>query len=208
MKKRFLLLLCLTACLQTGWAQNTMESIRQRYAAAKEYIATHQGTNESDGAEWAEYYHVEARQFLPGTGGHKENTYMYFNEREEDKIYPSHYLYFATSSYNFSALDYQEEYLYYKDGKVAFIYAHNPYWAYGENEKSMEFEFRFYFNRGKLLRAIVKSRDNNQQAFRDVYSGATIKNEYADIYRQHVSKAEKIRQMFIAIEKEAYDYSE
>ena len=58
------------------------------------------------------------------------------------------------------------------------------------------------------MSAIVKSRDNNQQAFRDVYSGATIKNEYADIYRQHVSKAEKIRQMFIAIEKEAYDYSE
>ena len=67
-----ILLLCLSAFLQIGWAQNTMESIRQRYSDIKDYIATHTGDNKNDGAEWGEYYHVVARQFLPGTGGHQE----------------------------------------------------------------------------------------------------------------------------------------
>ena len=51
MKKRMILLLCLSALLQMGWAQNTMESIRQRYSDVKNYIATHTGDNKDDGAE-------------------------------------------------------------------------------------------------------------------------------------------------------------
>ena len=208
MRRRLILLLCFAACLHQGWAQNAMESIRQRYAAIKEYIASHQGTNENDGAEWAEYYHLEARQFLPATGGHKEDVYMYWNEREEEKTYPSHYLHFATSKYNYSAIEYQEEYLYDEDGKVAFIYVHDPNWSRGEYDDGKEHEFRYYFNKGKLFHVIVKSRADRQQAFQETYAGSTLKSEYAPTYQQYLNKAEKIRLMFIAIEKEAYDYSE
>ena len=208
MRKKVVLLLCFAACLQSGWAQNTMESIRQRYGAIKDYIASHTGTNEDDGGEWAEFYHVEARQFLPGTGGHKEDVYMYFNEREEEKIYPSHYLNFATTKYNFSAREFYEEYLYDADGKVAFIYARYPDASFSEVLEDKEYEFRFYFNKGKLFRALIKNKDYGQQAYKDVYSGSAPNGEYTSLYQSLLGKAEKIRHMFIAIEKEAYDYSD
>ena len=201
----WMLLFC---CLQGTWAQNTVESIRKRYASVKEYIASHVGTNENDGAEWAEFYHLEARQFLPATGGHKEDVYMYWMEREEDKIYPSHYLIFATTKYNYSDREMYEEYLYDKDGKVAFIYAHDPSWSLGENSEDKEYEFRFYFNKGKLLKTIIKNREFEQGDYKDVYSGSTPKSEYASYCKMLIDKAEKIRLMFIAIEKEAYNYSE
>ena len=84
MKKRIIALLCFAACLQVGWAQNTVESIRQRYNAMKEYIATHQGNDQYDGAEWGNWYHLEVRQWLPGTGGHVEETYFYYDEEEPE----------------------------------------------------------------------------------------------------------------------------
>ena len=168
MKKRMILLLCLSAFLQIGWAQNTMESIRQRYSAIKDYIATHTGDNKYDGAEWGEYYHVVARQFLPGTGGHQEDVYMYFDEREEEKIYPSHYMTFATSRYNFSAREYYEEYLYDKDGKVAFVYVHDPSTSFDEGTDDKEYEMRFYLNKGKLIRSIIKELKLDEKTYREI----------------------------------------
>ena len=208
MKKRMILLLCLSAFLQIGWAQNTMESIRQRYSDIKDYIATHTGDNKNDGAEWGEYYHVVARQFLPGTGGHQEDVYMYFDEREEEKIYPSHYLTFATSRYNYSAREYYEEYLYDKDGKVAFVYVHDPSTSFDEGTDDKEYEMRFYLNKGKLIMSIIKNRDFGQGEYKDVFSGANLERKYAPTYTLYLEKAEKIRQMFISIEKEAYDYTD
>ena len=208
MKKKVILVLCLAAIVQLGWAQNTVESIRQRYAGYKEYIATHNGDNQYDGAEWAEYYHVEARQFLPGTGGHKEDLYMYWDEREEEKIYASHYIVFAKKKYNFSAVDYYEEYMFDPDGNVAFIYASDPMWSSDDKPSSEQYEFRFYLNKGKLINAVVKKRTGDNQPFTDVYSGSTLKKEYEGVYNKYMGDARQIRQLFINIEKEAYNYDE
>ncbi|MBR6262148.1 MAG: hypothetical protein IKR05_02910, partial [Prevotella sp.] len=115
---------------------------------------------------------------------------------------------FATTKYNYSDREMYEEYLYDKDGKVAFIYAHDPSWSFGENSEDKEYEFRFYFNKGKLLKTIIKNRELEQGEYKDVYSGSTPKSEYASYCKMLIDKAEKIRLMFIAIEKEAYNYSE
>ncbi len=208
MRKRIILLLCVLACLQTSWAQNTMESIWQRYTDIKEYIANHTGTNDYDGSDWAEYYHVEARQFLPGTGGHKEDVYMYWNEREEEKIYPSHYLTFATTKYNYAAIEYYEEYLYDDDGNVAFIYAHDPYFSFKDSEGGKEYEFRFYLNKGKVIQAIIKHRDNGQEQYSEVYSGRSLRKEHLAVFEGYLEKSKRIHQMFIGIENEAYHYEE
>jgi len=208
MRKRIFLFLCFAISVQFVSAQNTVESIRQRYAAIQDYIATHTGSNEYDGSDWSEYYHVESRQFLPGTGGHKEDIYMYWNEREEEKVYPSHYITFATVKYNFAARKYQEDFLYDEDGKLAFVFGYDCDAYNGETSLGGEHEFRFYLNKGKLIRAIVKKRTDMTQPFKEVYSGTTLPQAYRYFFENYQEKAEKIRQMFIAIEKEAYDYSE
>ena len=208
MKKRLTLLLLLAAVMQLGWAQNTVESIRKRYADNKDYIATHQGDNANDGAEWGEYYHLEVSQFLPATGGHKEDVYMYFDEREEDKIYPSHYITFATKKYNFAAREYYEEYMFDSNGSVAFIYAYDPMWTPDENGADEQYEFRFYLNKGKLLKAIVKKRAEDNLPFTEVFSGATLKPAYSDVLEARKDTAEKIKQLFVTIEEDAYNYGE
>lgn len=202
------MVLCIAACTQVAMAQNTVESIRARYAAIKDYIATHVEDNANDGATWAEYYHLEVRQYLPATGGHKEDTYLYWEEREEDRVYPSHYLLFATKKYNFSAMQYYEEYLFDKDGKVAFIYCRDPYFSVDEQTPSTECELRFYLNKGKLLKVIIKKRANENEQFKQVYDGPTLKKEYLPFFNNYMDSAAKLSRLFTEIEKNSYDYSE
>ena len=206
MNRKLFLLVCLAAWVLPGQAQNTVESIRQRYTQVKNYIETHKGTNDNDGSDWGEYYHMEARLFLPATGGHLEDVYMYMDEKEseEDVIYPPHFLTFATSKYNYAARQFYEEYLYDADGKLAFVYGYDPMTSFADNDPYMEYEFRFYLNKGKLIRAIVKRRANEQQPYTEVYSGTTLKREYTTVYEQYTSKAESILKMFKAIDNEAY----
>ena len=203
--KKLLLTTCLAACVQLSQGQNTVESIRQRYADAKAYIEQHKGSNNNDGSDWAEYYHMEARHFLPGTGGHKEDVYMYFNEKEVDAIYPPHYLTFATSKYNYAAREYYDEYLYDSDGKPAFIYAYMPMEEFEGHPDSMEYELRFYLSRGKLIKMIVKNRANDKLPFTEVYAGKTLKEAYKNVFAQYMAKAGAILKMFEAIENEAYN---
>lgn len=208
MKKRvsFLLLMMLLS-LHTGWAQNTVESIRQRYAEVKEYARTHTGSDKYDGADFGAYYHLEARQWLPGTGGHIEHTYLYYDEvdsDDEDVIYKPHWLKFVTKRFNYAAREYYQEFLYDKDGKVAFIYAYDPMTQLDGDEHFAQYEFRFYFSRGRLINAIVKRKANDEKEFQQVFAGSTLPTVYQQDFDQLLKASRTIRQLFLDIEKEAY----
>ena len=205
-KYRFVVLLLFALSLQTIGAQNTIESIRQRYADAKAYVSTHTGENISDGADFGLYYHLEARQWLPGTGGHIEHTYLYYGEQEsdDDVIYAPHYLKFATKRFNFAAREYYQEFLYDEDGKVAFIYGYDPMTKLEGDEDDQQYEFRFYFSNGRLIRAIIKRKSYDEEEFRQIYSGSTLKPAYQSDFDNLVSASRALRQLFIDIEKEAY----
>ena len=210
MKKTLtIIMLCLAANVQWGWAQNTMASIRQRYADMKEYINTHNGTNDNDGAEWMECYHVEARHFLPATGGHKEDVYMYFGEKENpnDLIYAQHFLKFVTTKYNYAVREYYEEYLYDEDGNIAFIYALQP-WLDIDGDKDLDYEFRFYFNKGKLINTIVKKSPIGENNFVEEYSGTTVRKAHQEFYQGFIAKSKGFMKMFKSMEEVMYNYSE
>lgn len=224
MKKTILLLLCLMAYTTICFSQNTVETIRKRYADAKAYIESHKDTEENlyDGATWPIYYHLEARMWLPGTGGHIEDIYFYYDEKEVDEdeegepvIYAPHYLTFVTTKYNFAAREYYEEYLFDEDGQLAFAYLYDPMWSEPEPEDvqavsadtmvpDKEHEFRFYFNKGKLLRAIIKNRDDNKKPFSEVYSGTNLKDIYIGVQETAVEKANNYLQLFNDIDVSTY----
>ena len=205
-KKSILAIILFMACWQSALAQNTVESIRQRYQAMKEYVATHQGADKWDGADFGLFYHLEGRQWLPGTGGHIEDTYLYYGEEECDDsvIYAPHYLQFVTKRYNYAARKYYEEYLYDTDGQVAFIYAYDPMTQFEDETEDRQYEFRFYFNKGKLLKAIVKCKNYDEQQFKEVWNAKTLKPAYHGTLDTYKGVAEQMRQLFIDIEKEAY----
>lgn len=206
MKARLIFLLCFSACLQAGWAQNSVESIRQRYNVMKEYIASHTNEDMNDGANFGEYYHIQARQWLPGTGGHLEDTFLYWDEVEEDAIYPRHFLTFVTSRYNYAARQFYEEYLYDADGNVAFVYAYDPMLEVDGDAESMEYEFRFYMNKGRLIKGIVMQKGVGQQAFKEVWQGSKLPAKYVEKHDEYMAKAKKFPSIFVNIEKVSYNY--
>ena len=217
MRKRFFITLCLIASIQCGWAQNTVESIRKRYADIKEMISGTTGEEENfnDGATFTQCYKVEAAHWLPATGGHKENITFYMGEKEneEDQIYASHFLTFVTTKYNYSVREFYEEYLYDEDGKIAFIYAYTPY-EYVEDTGSADdtplaFEYRFYFNKGKLLHAIIKKRpveDGATSPFKVDYEGTKLNKYYNRAFQQYMHNAEKYSKLFDALDQTTYEY--
>ena len=66
--------------------------------------------------------------------------------------------------------EFYEEYLYDDNGSIAFIYAKHPYLSFGENDEDMDYEFRFYFNKGKLINAIVKKSALGKGEYKEDYS--------------------------------------
>lgn len=210
-------MMCLLVCIQCGWAQNTVESIRKRYADIKEMFTEKSGDEESftDGATFVQCYKVEASHWLPATGGHKENITLYFDEREneKDEVYNSHYLTFVTTKYNYAVREYYEEYLYDQDGKIAFIYAFLPY-EYVEDTGSpddlaLQLEYRFYFNNGKLLHSIIKKRpveDNTTTPFTVDYEGKKLNEYYDQALHRYLHSAEKYSKLFDVLDATTYEY--
>ena len=208
MKRRMLILLCLAAALQVGWAQqNTVDNISSRYKAIKDYIATHTGDDQYDGADWGEYHHLTTRQWLPGTGGHVEDIYLYWDEVEgsDELVYPPHRLKFATTRFNYAARRFYQEYLYDADGQVAFIYAYDPSTSFGDNDEYMEYELRFYLNKGRIVKAIIKQKAEPDQPYKEEWQGAQLPAKYRSTLDQYLDKAKSLREMFLSIEKATYE---
>ena len=208
MKRRMLILLCLAAALQVGWAQqNTVDNISRRYKAIKDYIATHTGDDQYDGADWGEYHHLTTHQWLPGTGGHVEDIYLYWDEVEgsDDLVYPPHRLKFATTRFNYAARRFYQEYLYDADGQVAFIYAYDPSTSFGDNDEYMEYELRFYLNKGRIVKAIIKQKAEPDQPYKDEWQGAQLPAKYRSTLDQYLDKAKSLRELFLSIEKATYE---
>ena len=81
MNKLITICLLLLAAWTQGNAQNTLGSIRERYAAVKSDIAE---MTKEDG--WPrEYHHLQVMQNLPATGPHLEDVKMYWGERDDDE---------------------------------------------------------------------------------------------------------------------------
>lgn len=209
--KRIITILCLAACLQGAWAQSAVENIRQRYNAMKELIASHSGEADTDGADNGTFYHLTGTFNLPATGFHTEDTYLYFEDEEdptEEKIYLPHRLTFATTRYNFAPRVYYEEYLYDADGRVAFIYAYDPMMAFDDDEQDMQYEFRFYMEKGRVVKTIVRKKSYDEEAFRDVWQGNQLPKKYERAHSSLVANAAQLATLFKDIEKRTYSYAE
>ena len=71
-------------------------------------------------------------------------------------------------------------------------------------EGACQYEFRYYFSKGRLIRVLVKHKAYEEKEFRQVYAGAPLKPTYQSNYDELLSAARAVRQLFIDIEKEAY----
>lgn len=113
----------------------------------------------------------------------------------DGQIYADLYLDFATKKYNFAARQFYEEYLYDNQGRIQFIYGLES--DYGDVYQR---EYRFYFNQGKLIDVNIKSRANDGDTFKDVFSGNSVPKEYNSYYQGRISSAKSVMSIFKSID--------
>lgn len=192
---------CLLFCLSvmTAHAQDAKNAIRDHYAAIKAMIAEY-ATLEAEGEQYQypvnECYKVKIRQNLPGTGLHEEDVLMYYGEVEgSDEIYPDHWLEYVSSNYNFAAQKFYQEFLFDKNGHITFIYALHP-----SVEDYKDYEFRLYFNKGKLFDVLVKSRNAGEKDFSQEFAGKTLPEKFQSYYKTLVDDVAKYKRLFEAVD--------
>ena len=193
-KKKIILTIGLLCCMMLNInAQVTVESIRKEYNSIKSDLAE---MMKEDGIP-AEYCQLHVAQNLPGTGPHFEDVLFYWGDNDDDEIYPSHYVRYASTKYNFAVREYYEEYLYDQKGNTLFIYARNPEIGFDDG---IIYDFRFYLNKGKVMNVIVKSSTDGGKTFKDMYTGKTVPEKYAEEYKRCLDASKRYKNLYDAID--------
>ena len=187
------LIICLAAT--SAMAQQTVQSIRERYTAIHEVMQ--QMTPDKDGETMLpkEYIDLDVYQNLPGTGGHNERIRLWYGYLEDgnDVIYPPRYLSFATSKYNYAAREFYEEYLYDEKGNLLFVYAKTPD---VEHSDMYTFELRLWFNGKQLLRFNAKNHEG-----KEVYKGTKIPENFQSEVNRVKDRGVQLLEMFKGLDK-------
>ena len=115
-----------------------------------------------------------------------------------EQIYADLHLDFATQKYNFAAREYYQEYLYDKQGNIEFIYSIEP-----DVINGIDYEYRFYFSKGRLIDVLVKSRKTGagETIFNTIYQGKTVPAQNIDEYKARVASSKSIMNVFKSIDK-------
>lgn len=134
-------------------AQNTPEAkarvaeIRKLYTNAKESIAFRKE------AELPPDEMVINNSYMAAGAGPIKEVYHYYYSGDYKEDFGDFYeVYFITHSHNVGAMEYYEEVLYDNDGAPAFYYEHSP-----------EGEFRYYFDKWKVIHEISTGKDPRKE---------------------------------------------
>lgn len=200
MKQTILFISLLLMGTIAAQAQNAKESIRQHYADVKAQIKQMQELEKSgDQYPVPQTYTVVIKQNLPATGYHEETLQMFYREelKSEEQIYADLYLDFATQKYNFAAREYYQEFLYDKQGNIEFIYSTEP-----DVVNGIDYEYRFYFSKGRLIDVLVKSRKTGagETTFNTIYQGKTVPAQYSSEYKARLASSKSIMNVFKSID--------
>lgn len=205
MKKLFISLFLMLVIAQGAAAQDPIAQIR------KDYTETKRGIDEmmqQDG--WPPcYYELTIVENLPGTGPHRENIHIFYDdvpyegpEEEEGDyaLHPYHWMQMVTAKYNFAAREFYEEYFFDREGHIRFIYAR---WAPSIDDD--EHEFRLYYDQGQLIRFMVGTRAvGSQGKFKQEYAGKTCPEDYSWLRESFEERCQKWKRLFEAVEASVY----
>ena len=197
--KKTVLTIGVLCCMMLGIdAQTTVESIRKEYNSIKSCLEV----MTEDEMIPDDLCKLHVAQNLPGTGQHFEDILFYWGDNEDedeehDVIYPSHYLRYVQTKYNYAAREFYEEYMYDAQGNTLFIYARTPDFDFGNG---LAYDFRFYFSKGKLINVIIKSGPIEGNTFKDVYTGKSLPKQYKEEYERCLDASKRYKNLYKAIE--------
>ena len=196
--KKLLLTLLSVALFSTAFSQ-TVETIRKDYSEAMEHAKL---MNDPEYPP-TNRFQVTCEQMMPGSGPHKVSYTFYYHEGydEEDEEpningYLDRSIWYVKHSYNWAARDFYEEYLYDDKGNIEFIYAR----AVDDDDFSLIFEYRFYFNAKGVIKVIVKRKKEGESTFTQEYSGATVTSKYQKAYDQYKRTSEGMKTLFKTVD--------
>ena len=200
--KRIIAFVGMMVCVLTVSAQDAVSTIRKHYTETQQMVAQY--------AEWEKegdwtmpcpmYYEVNIKQNLPGTGYHKEWIRLYFYEKENYEGQPDEpmlfrNIHFVTAKYNYAAREFYDEYLFDEKGNLEFIFARNA-----DVNDFKGGEYRIYYQKGKLIKAIVSVRNPATEKYEQTYTGTKVPEEYESDYKDYSGKAEHYKDLFKTID--------
>ena len=200
--KRIIAFVGMMVCVLTVSAQDAVSTIRKHYTETQQMVAQY--------AEWEKegdwtmpcpmYYEVNIKQNLPGTGYHKEWIRLYFYEKENYEGQPDEpmlfrNIHFVTAKYNYAVREFYDEYLFDEKGNLEFIFARNA-----DVDDFKGGEYRFYFQKGKLIKAIVSVRNPATEKYEQKYTGAKVPADYESDYNNYLGSAEHYKDLFKTID--------
>ena len=194
------------ALAQEGKTKETVEAIRKHYTELKEVtdrmVAAYSdkgvdvdGPIEDYYDEPPAYFETTVRQNLPATGPHKETFRFFYYEYEDYEAEggPEFWrkIHLATVAYNFAAHNYYEEYLFDEEGELMFIYARTC-----DTNMYEQVDFRFYFDKGKLIHSIIQGRDREDEAFQPI----PMQERFKPYVEQYTRYAQTVKDLYDAID--------
>ena len=200
--KKIIAFVGMMVCVLTVSAQDAVSTIRKHYTETQQMVAQY-AEWEKEG-EWTMpcpmYYEVNIKQNLPGTGYHKEWIRLYFYEKENYEGQPGEpmlfrNIHFVTAKYNYAAREFYDEYLFDEKGNLEFIFARNA-----DVDDFKGGEYRFYFQKGKLIKAIVSVRNPATEKYEQKYTGTKVPEEYESDYKDYLGKAKHYKDLFKTID--------
>ena len=165
MARKYIIALCLVAFAMSMNAQNSVDArikqIREAYANRLTLMKNQQPYDDDDKIvnQLTETYN----RIYPGTGLAQFNDNYYWTDDENEDYMLKPVLYFVTSSYtmNYDIYRFNREYLFDAETEEPmFLYVSTQF---GEDGKRME--YRFYFDKGKLIKQIpekIEFGDDNE----------------------------------------------
>ena len=194
MRKAILTIASALTCLASQ--AQSVETIRKDYADAQQHVSL---MNDPEYPP-TNRYQVVREKMLCGSGQHKETVSLYFYEDENNdgNVCEKRSIRLATSTYNFAAREYYEEYLYDKAGNVEFIYAKDI-----DSEDWSEVEYRFYFDKKGVIKTTVQRKKNGDDNFTQEYSGSKVPDKYSKAFATYKHNAAAFKEQFKAIDSTA-----
>ena len=80
--------------------------------------------------------------------------------------------------------------------------------ALEDDEQDMEYEFRFYMEKGRVVKGIIRGKNYDEEAFHDVWQGTRLPEKYTQLHKSLMGNAAQLAELFSDIEKRTYNYAE
>ena len=169
-----------------------LQYIRDRYAAEQLHASQSKDPNIPNN-----YTTITRKENRAAAGQCNEQVELFYDEvyASDEEPYPSSYkLTYVRRSFNIAARQFYQELLYDVDGQPLFWFIRYDCW-FADADDFNKAEIRFYYDNGKLLKAIYKVADENGK-MKEVKDGTIFQEDLDGLCSSPLDNFQEFKELF------------